>query len=167
MKDDILDEIARRLAASKSSPNFPQHDLEFVRTKLEQSLAIPITLVLAGEYEYSDALMALLNVSGTPIDGSAVLSGTKGYRLNARVSHLAPYAALDWQYGIGRSWQPLMPDLLSSPLSALHEICQKTLSSLGYVLLSEDVLSKYVSGQISEMDDAPATVRQLLFTELA
>src|SRR5438105_1738393 len=98
MNQNMLSEIVSRLEAHDRGELRARTDMDELQAGLAGAIGSPVTLRVAGEYEYSDRLEARFAASGTPAEKPAMPGMAAVYKLIARISEITPYATVEWAY---------------------------------------------------------------------
>lgn len=144
-------------------------DINEIQKKLAALLNAKIHKENSREYVPSDALAVYYMPNGQPIEGAITNTdyATPVFVAHIRLSWVATYAMIDWKMTKDRKvWHAYSEDNLPSELARISTTIKQFLEEEGYQILSGTVLDEIVPGQYSGLDDSPASVRAILFSEI-
>lgn len=132
--------------------------------KLSHALGVAVRHDTDMNYNAGQRITVLLTGEGKPTSDIGVAS----YRVTAMVSSKGPLWALSvWRTGAGpREWVVASLDELAGVDDAALTAIAKTMDEAGLRRVPDEVLDEEVEGHVTEMDELPATVRDVLFCEV-
>jgi|SRR6516162_6534453 hypothetical protein len=161
----ILEQIHQFEAGDLPAKNW---DISSLMTKLSSTFRAQLKLIKAPEYVSSDALVIYFSPDARALPSNAVpQTGNALYAAFIRLSWLFPYTTICWQSTRdGRHWIALRPDELPPEIKKVSDRLASFLDEHGFIVIAGPLLDVEVPGQRSELDDSPASVYQVLFSEL-
>jgi hypothetical protein len=144
----------------------PDHSCEFtnkikaLRDKVETAIGAPVYHEPEMNYSVSQRMYLYFDESGRQVEEDA---DSRVLRLDFLMSSRAPlYTSITLVRIDTNEWQLGSSITEVAQLSAMHRILQQE----GYEFVHGQILEELVSGAVTEMDGVPATVFEVLFTEL-
>jgi hypothetical protein len=149
--------------ALKASPDYSENFTEAVagvRGKLEKAIGQSVYHDPDMNYSASQSLSVSLDTHGQPVQRG---DASARHELVFFVSSRGKLHTAVWRTRIShKEWRLCTPDVSPSLQSRLHRLIEEG----GYALVQGPVLDELVPGAVTDMDAAPATVFEVLFSEL-
>jgi len=138
-----------------------------IADRLSQVIGTPVTHDADMNYSSAQKIKLWLDAKGWAI---APDSPDAEYALIVLISSKGPYFAYAWlgrdRSQAGSHWRAHYGADLPEPLWSYAERITSELKGMGYRPISGPILNEVVEGFLTDMDQTPATVFQVLFTEL-
>ena len=131
-----------------------------MRRKLELAMEAPVYHDSDMNYSASQKLSVFLDAQGKPVQREDPWATNEVVLLISSRAKL--YTTLGLERLVGNEWRVRTCDTAPGLLSALHRLLQEE----GYAHVQGTVLSEPAEGAVTEMDGVPATVFQVLFSEM-
>jgi hypothetical protein len=114
-------------------------------------------------YNAGQRVSVMLTADGKP---TADIAAAK-YRITAVISSKGPlWALIPWQKVDGRAWVPVSVLELAGIGDTVLAAMAKIMDAAGLRQVPDEVLGDEVEGRVTELDELPATVRDVLFCEV-
>lgn len=115
-------------------------------------------------YNAGQRVSVLLTGDGVPTEDPAAA----GYRLTIVVSSRGPvWARMAWRKGTNaREWFPATAEEAAPAGGKVMDAVATVMTAAGLRQVPDDVLDDELQGRVTEMDELPATVRDVLFCEV-
>jgi len=162
-RNAALEEIIRHVRAYEAAESPPRVDLDRVQRELEKVVGAKVESLLDREHVYSHGFGIYFDLGFRPIDPE--LRQSSRFAAFVRLSWIAPFATIQWRKNISpKESISVTEQELPVPLRDWSAKIAEVLSKLGYRLLSGTILSEILPGRLSELDDSPANVFEVLFS---
>lgn len=160
-----LPEISERLSLTKELEKLPRPSLDVLKTTLAKELHGAVLEEPAAEHVYSYGLAVGYDSQCSPL---AVFNrDIAKYMMYVRVSWVLPYATIQWRVQTAnREWQGVAEETLPALLVGATLCTKQILENLGYRLLFGDILQQVLPCELSDLDDSPATIFEVLFSAI-
>lgn len=150
-------------------PDYSREFTERVRAladDISSAVGVPVKHQSDMNYSVGQQIRIYLTDDGLPIPDEPVAS----LALSVAISSKGPlYTLLAWHKRQEPSgWFPIAPDevLSASRTGKVADAVHRVMRKAGLSRVPEQVLDQLVPGQVTDMDGAPATVRDVLFCEV-
>jgi hypothetical protein len=144
------------------SKSFDERVATLAKALSDELGGLPVRHDTDMNYNAGQRVSAMLTADGKPTADVA----SAIFRITAVVSSKGPVWALMPWHKDGRTWVPVpVPELPGAADSVLAAIT-KTMAAAGLRQVPDEVLNDEVEGRVTEMDELPATVRDVLFCEV-
>ena len=145
------------------SERFTQR-MEFLRASISRSLEVPVYLQSDMNYSASQKLSIVLDGNQRACD---MESDSHVFKLLFLVSSRGPFFTFVCLHRVGQNeWARMSNSKECKGHDSIIEQVNTELEKEGLKALSEDILEETAVGHTTLMDGAPATVFQVLFSEL-
>jgi hypothetical protein len=167
MSDVSLPTIIAAVERAEGQSGQLKRDLRPLRAQLEVVLRSPVRLLPIDQNDSCNSLDSYFQSDGLGVRLEDLEQVTElACKCTVRISWVDPYAAVVWRKtDDGRLWTMVPVADLPPGLEGLPSALQRYLESIGYIVLAGAILREPFPGHVSELDDSPATVYQVLFSE--
>lgn len=175
MNERIMD--AQLQAAIKNSPNYSKQfatTVESIGAEIMRCLALPCSHDMNMNYSASHRLLFAFDIHEQPLPPDALTSAR--YRLILFISSKgnfytlwckAPTNELNQALFTSRPiWHKLATELIPVKIQSNMDAINQVMKKLGYHLLPDSLLDREVEGFVTKLDHKPATLFEILFSEV-
>jgi hypothetical protein len=130
---------------------------------LSAELGVPVDQDTDMNYNAGQRVSVLVTGDGKP----TLDPDSANYRVSVLVSSKAPlWARMVWRKTGPREWRPAPVSEIADNADTVLRRIAETMDAAGLRQVPDDVLEDGVDGRVTEMDELPATVRDVLFCEV-
>lgn len=175
MNDKIMDSSLQ--AAIKNSPNYSKQFatiVESIGDEIMRCLALPFSHDTNMNYSASHRLLFAFDIHEQPLPPDTLNSAR--YRLILFISSKgnfytlwckAPTSELNQVLFMSRPiWHKLASELIPVKIQDYMDSIKQVMTKLGYLLLPDSLLDREVEGFVTDLDHKPATLFEILFSEV-